>query len=152
MLAGSIAARLKAGHGIESDRELIARQIDKSGEDLAFHLKNKMAKRTQLLAVISEKTPVVLVGALGNWGWLRKKLSACHFLWWQYLASRVSWKVAIPRTQTDLDADANASKHAERTLVRKRATLNEGTGRSDSTGVGYLILRKSLICHRHDGQ
>ncbi|MHC2218860.1 toll/interleukin-1 receptor domain-containing protein [Rhizobium leguminosarum] len=143
-LAGSIAARLKTEHGIESYLDLIDRQIDKNGEDLASHLKNEMAKCTQLLAVISEKTQ-------SSW-WVpweigvatEKNYPLATFSGGNILPPEFLRKWPYLRTQTDLDAYANASKQAERTLVRKRATLNEGTARSDSTGEFYSILRKSL--------
>jgi hypothetical protein len=55
-IAGAIAHRLKTQHQIDSYLDVIDRNLDKSGPDLADYIRAEMEKCTQLLAVISTKT------------------------------------------------------------------------------------------------
>lgn len=55
-IAGAIALRLKSHHQIDSYLDVIDRNLEKSGPDLADYIRSEMDKCTQLLAVISTKT------------------------------------------------------------------------------------------------
>ena len=55
-IAGVIAYRLKTHHQIDVYLDVIDRNLDKSGPDLADYIRAEMEKCTQLLAVISTKT------------------------------------------------------------------------------------------------
>ncbi|WP_331375445.1 toll/interleukin-1 receptor domain-containing protein [Sinorhizobium chiapasense] len=143
LLAADIARRLKTRHEIDSYLDLIDPNIQK-GEDLALHIQTEMGKCTQLLAVVSEKTqqswwvpweigvatekdyPLATYaeGATRPPEYLRK---------WPYL-----------RSHADLDLYAKASRAAQRSLIQKRATLNEGVARFRATRDFYSILRKDL--------
>jgi hypothetical protein len=55
-VAGAIAYRLKTQHQIDVYLDVIDRNLEKSGPDLADYIRAEMEKCTQLLAVISAKT------------------------------------------------------------------------------------------------
>jgi hypothetical protein len=55
-IAGSIANRLKTHHQIDVYLDVIDRNLERSGPDLADYIRAEMEKCTQLLAVISAKT------------------------------------------------------------------------------------------------
>jgi hypothetical protein len=55
-VAGAIAYRLKTHHQIDVYLDVIDRNLEKSGPDLADYIRTEMEKCTQLLAVISAKT------------------------------------------------------------------------------------------------
>jgi hypothetical protein len=141
-IAGIIGDRLKRHHDIDIYLDVIDPYIGK-GEDLAVHIQAEMSKCTQLLAVVSEATkqsswvpweigvatekefPLATFsnGAMPP-EFLRK---------WPYL-----------RTMADIDIYANASKAAERSLVQKKATLNESVARIRSTREFFNDLRGRL--------
>ena len=140
--AAIVAQRLKSNHSIDSYLDVIDPYIAK-GEDLAAHIQSEMSKCTQLLAVVSEST------RYSSWvpweiGVATEKdyplatfadgTSPPEFLKkWPYL-----------RTLTDLDLYAQASKTAEQSFVRKRATLQEEVARVRSTREFFDTLRKGL--------
>jgi hypothetical protein len=55
-VAGAIAYRLKTHHQIDVYLDVIDRNLEKTGPDLADYIRAEMEKCTQLLAVISAKT------------------------------------------------------------------------------------------------
>lgn len=55
-IAGAIAYRLRNHHQIDVYLDVIDRNLDRSGPDLADYIRAEMSKCTQLLAVISSKT------------------------------------------------------------------------------------------------
>ncbi|MBB5052774.1 hypothetical protein HNQ36_002748 [Afipia massiliensis] len=55
-VAGAIAYRLKTIHQIDVYLDVIDRNLERSGPDLAEYIRAEMEKCTQLLAVISTKT------------------------------------------------------------------------------------------------
>ncbi|MCK1707724.1 MULTISPECIES: toll/interleukin-1 receptor domain-containing protein [unclassified Bradyrhizobium] len=55
-VAGAIAYRLKIHHQIDVYLDVIDRNMEKNGPDLADYIRAEMEKCTQLLAVISAKT------------------------------------------------------------------------------------------------
>jgi hypothetical protein len=55
-VAGAIAYRLKTQHQIDVYLDVIDRNLEKSGPDLADYIRAEMEKCTQLLAVITDKT------------------------------------------------------------------------------------------------
>ncbi|WP_315755843.1 MULTISPECIES: toll/interleukin-1 receptor domain-containing protein [unclassified Bradyrhizobium] len=55
-VAGAIAFRLQQHHQIPVYLDVIDRNLDKTGPDLADYIRGEMEKCTQLLAVVSAKT------------------------------------------------------------------------------------------------
>jgi hypothetical protein len=55
-IAGLIAQRLRTVHQIDVYLDVIDRNLDKSGPDLADYIRAEMSKCTQLLAIISPRT------------------------------------------------------------------------------------------------
>ncbi|RDJ05078.1 toll/interleukin-1 receptor domain-containing protein [Rhizobium grahamii] len=143
-LAAVLGHRLKSNHGIEFYLDLIDRELEKNGEDLASHLRAQLGKCTQLLAVISEKTK-------GSW-WVpweigvatEKNYPLATYAGGSALPPEYLRKWPYLRSHSDLDLYAAASKTANQTVTRRSATLNEETARVQSTKQFYSVLRKSL--------
>ncbi|MBY5533630.1 TIR domain-containing protein [Rhizobium leguminosarum] len=141
-LAADLGHRLKASHGIEFYLDLIDRELEKNGEDLASHLRTQLGKCTQLLAVISDKTK-------SSW-WVpweigvatEKNYPLATYAGGNALPPEYLRKWPYLRSLSDLDLYAAASKIAAPTATRR--SMNEETARVQSTQQFYSILRRSL--------
>ncbi len=144
-LASKISAYLKLYHQIDCYLDLIDPNSSKAGDQLGDYLRNEMGKCTQLMAIVSGNT----------------KLS-----WW------VPWEIGIAtekdhpiatfagdstelpeylrkwpylKTNSDLDAYANATKAADRSFnLRKSQYITESSARHSSTQEFYRSIRSSL--------
>lgn len=143
-LAAAIAARLRVVHAIESYLDVIDPYVSGSIETLGDHIRDEMAKCTQLLAVVSPAT------ASSQWvPWeigvaTEKNFPLATYSGQNQLPPEFLRKWPYLRTDADLDEYARVSRQAERTLVTKRAQFNEGYARETTTRQFYTDLRSAL--------
>jgi hypothetical protein len=140
-----ISARLKAVHGIDSYLDVIDPYLGRSGDDLAAHIRDQMARCTQLLAIVSYAT------RLSQWvSWeigvaTEKEFPLATFA--VQLADIPEFLRAWPylRSMNDVDDYAHASKAAIRAYTAKRAgAMNENLARRTSTKEFFTNLRTRL--------
>ncbi|MBX9822475.1 toll/interleukin-1 receptor domain-containing protein [Afipia birgiae] len=129
--AGAVAAHLQS-NGLNVYLDVIDRQLDKSGPDLADYIRQQLEQCTQLLAVISPRTQA-------SW-WVPWEIGVATEKE-RFLASFVSDNATVPeflvkwpymRTKQDLDIYIRESKKAqllvEERLQRGYPTTARATG------------------------
>lgn len=131
-------------HGISSYLDVIDPYFNRSGEDLAAHIRAQMSACTKLLAVISDATKASQwvpweVGVATEKDYPLATYSAASTLPPEFLR-----KWPYLRSTTDIDRYAIASKAAARSFANKRITLTEAMARARSTGEFYTSIRSAL--------
>jgi hypothetical protein len=144
VVAASIAQRLKTVHGIDSYVDAIDPYINRPGEDIADYIRREMGKCTQLMAVVSPATKA------SQWvPWeigvaTEKDFPLATFGSNVYVVPEFLEKWPFISDTRGVDEYAKASKEAQQTFVRKRATLTETAALHDSTREFYRLLRSRL--------
>ncbi|MFJ6024339.1 toll/interleukin-1 receptor domain-containing protein [Brevundimonas sp. NPDC092305] len=142
-LSENIARRLRERHDIACYLD-VADGLFARGEDLADHIRSRMADCTQLLAVV---LPATLASQWVPWevGVATEK---------NYPLATYSGQNAVPpeflrkwpymRTDAELDEYARISKAADLSLRRKLILLSESVARRQVASDFYADLRRAL--------
>ncbi|MBO9669066.1 MAG: toll/interleukin-1 receptor domain-containing protein [Sphingobium sp.] len=142
--ASEISNRLKYYHNIDTYLDIIDNQLNKSGDDLALHIRTEMSKCTQLLAVVSYATRE------SQWvPWEIGVATEKNFP----LATFANYTSPVPeflrawpylRSMSDVDAYANASKRAVDNLRVQKSLHTQDTAMRKAANSFFFDLRRSL--------
>lgn len=142
--ASEIAYRLRYHHQIDSYLDVIDPYLNRSGDDLATHIRTEMGKCTQLLAVVSTATRE------SQWvPWeigvaTEKSFPLATFA--NYTATVPEFLRAWPylRSMADVDMYANASKRAVDNLRVQKSLHTQDTAMKKAADSFFFDLRRNL--------
>jgi hypothetical protein len=144
LLAGTIARRLKDGHGIDSYLDLIDPNSSQTGNALGEYLRVQIASCTQLLAVVSSNTK-------GSW-WVPWEIGIATEKDYP-LATYAGESTSLPEylkkwpyltSSHDLDAYARVSLNAARTLRLRKGITTDSAAQRTATSEFFRDLRAAL--------
>jgi TIR domain len=126
-IAMEIASHLRTRHAIYSYVDVIDPYIGHDGNDLANHIRTEMAKCSQLIAVVSYSTKESQwvpweIGVASE-----KDFPLATYADMQTKLPEFLEKWPVLRSMAHVDAYANASKSAQRTIEAKKASYYSET-------------------------
>lgn len=143
-VAGTIAFRLKQYHQIDVYLDVIDRNLDKTGPDLADYIRGEMEKCTQLLAVISARTR--------ESQWVPWEIGVATEKE-RPLASFINPPATIPeflqkwpylQSQQDVDRYASVSKSTHQTLQESKRRTTDSIARRTAFRDFHRSLKAQL--------
>lgn len=143
-LAAAVAARLRIVHAIDCYVDVIDPYYGGPVETLADHIREEMAKCTQLLAIVSAST------SSSQWvPWeigvaTEKSFPLATFSGANHIPPEFLRKWPYLRSESDLDEYARISKRTARSLMEKRARFDAGYARRSATSEFFTELKASL--------
>lgn len=144
VLAATVAARLRTAHAIDCYVDVIDPYCGGEVETLADHIREEMAKCTQLLAIVSAST------SSSQWvPWeigvaTEKSFPLATYSGANHIPPEFLRKWPYLRSEADLDEYARISKRTARSLIEKQLRYDTSYARRSSTKDFYTELRASL--------